>query len=213
LLITEGESPLRAKKLLEQVLRVPQTPELKSRAHHWLGYLLLSQDEGDMGEGHFLEALQLNPKDAAARFNLGRAYLKQEKFSQALDYLQLAELEMPNLWLIHIYKGWARMALGNKEEAKSSFKTAIQASKDRWMTYIYYSIFLLRFEEYDEAKATLKQMLTYDPNYELNSPPPMEYFQSKVNYNDYLTAYNKVMEKGTSDEREMGQLEEIGSGW
>jgi tetratricopeptide (TPR) repeat protein len=206
LLILEGDSTSRAKKYLEQVLSSTNSPSLKSRAHHWMGYLLLSQDEADMGESHFLEALQLNPKDAAARFNLGRTYLKQEKFSQALDYLTLAELEVPELWLVHIYKGQAKVALGNMEEARQAFRTAVSNSPDRWIGYIYQALFQMGIHENDAARDTLKKMLTRDPRYEVNSPPPMGYYQEKVNYNEYLTAFQQVMEKASSEDRDIGKL-------
>lgn len=206
LLIMEGESIGRAKKFLEQVINSQSSPQLKARAHHWLGYLLLQQDEADMGESHFLESLQLNPKDAASRFNLGRAYLKQEKYSQALDYLQLAELEIPDLWLIHIYKGRAKVALGNLEEAKTAFKTAITLSPDRWISYIYYALYLLGVHEFDEARSVLRTMLTRDPQYELHAPAPLGYFQERVNYQEYLSIFTQVMDKGAPDEKELGKL-------
>ncbi len=206
LLITEGESVLRAKRLLEQVLNSSQSAPLKAEAHLWLGYLLLSEDELDMGESHFLEALELNPKDAAARFNLGRAYLKQEKSKEALDYFQLAELEMPNLWLVHIYKGWAKHSLQLNHEASLSFKTAINDSKDRWLNYIYQSIFFLKTKEYDAARESLLKMLGRDPDYERLSPVPIGFFQNRTNYDEYLNAYNEVMAKAPEDERMMGKI-------
>jgi tetratricopeptide (TPR) repeat protein len=207
LLITEGESPKRARSLLEGLLANPTaSPQLKSRAHHWLGYLLLSQDEADMGESHFLEALQLNPTDAAARFNLGRAYLKQEKFPQALDYFQLAELAMPDLWLVHIYKGRAKAALGNMNEARTSFKAAIDASPDRWIAYIYYSIFLRGLNDTEGAQSILRRMLTRDPHYELHTPPPWGFFQEPVNYGEYLAAFTAGMDKAQGEDKELGKL-------
>ncbi len=207
LLITEKESEPRARKILEQILDSPDSqPMMKARAHQWLGYLMLSQDEGDMGESQFLEALELNPKDAATRFNLGRAYLKQEKFAQALDYLQLSELEMPDLWLVHIYKGRARQSLGSADDARASFRAAIDKAPDRWMGYIYYSLFLLGSHQQEEAQAVLRRMITRDPYFELNTPPPFGFFQEPVNYSDYLAAYLRVMDKGASDIRELGKL-------
>ena len=211
LLIMEGESATRAKKMLEEVLSSGAPVALKSRAHHWLGYALLSQGEEDMGEGHFLEALQLNTKDAAARFNLGRAYLKQEKFTQALDYLQLAELEMPELWLIPIYKGRAKAALGNIDEARSAYRAAIDASPDRWLSYIYYGLFLQQQNELPAAQEVLRQMMYHDPEYEVQSPAPWGFFQEKTNYNEYLRAFTHVMEKGNAEkgnpeDREAGKL-------
>jgi tetratricopeptide (TPR) repeat protein len=206
LLLTETDGTARAQKFLQQVLETATTLDLKGRAHHWLGYAMLSAGEGDMGESHFLEALQLNPKDPTARFNLGRAYLKQEKYSQALDYFQLAELEMPNLWLIHIYKGRAKFALQQTEEAKVSFKTAVAASPDRWLSYIYFALFLRQSNQRELAQDTLKVMLRHDPMYELHSPAPWGYFQEKVDYAEYLDVFSHVMTDTTGTDKELGKL-------
>lgn len=206
LLITEKESKTRAKKFLETVLVSKASAPLKSKAHHWLGYLLLNDEQGDMGESHFLEALQLNPKDPAARFNLGRAYLKQERFSQALDYLQLSELEVPDLWLVHIYKGRARVALGNLNEAQISFRAAVQAAPDRWLSYIYDALFLTRAKEYVTAQNVLKEMLTRDPHYEIQSPAPFGFYQERGNYAEYLNAYQEVMKRSGGSQKEVGKL-------
>ncbi len=206
LLITEGESIVRAKKLLEQVLTAPENSLIKSEAHLWLGYLLLSEDEGDMGESHFLEALQLAPKDPIARFNLGRAYLKQEKYQQALDYLQLAELELPSFWLIQIHKGWAKHAIDLNIDANLAFKSAVTHSKDRWINYIYQAIFHLKTKDHEAARNTIFKMLGRDPDYERLSPIPLGFYQSKSNYDEYLTAYTLAMEKGTAEEKSIGKI-------
>jgi tetratricopeptide (TPR) repeat protein len=206
LLIIKKESAPRAKKFLETILAKATDPTLKAKAHLWMGYLMLNEGEGDLGENQFLESLQLNPKDPAARFNLGRVYLKQEKYSQSLDYLNLAELEAPDLWLIHIYKGRVKWALGQIEEARQSFKTAVHLSPDRWLSHIYYSLFLLNIKETENAQFILKTMLTKDVNYEIQSPTPLGYFQEKVNYKEYLNAFSQVMAKPLSEEREVGKL-------
>ena len=206
LLITEGESPGRARKFLDQVLDSSAPPALKAKAHLWLGYLMLSQNDGDRGESHFLEALQLNPTDAASRFNLARAYLKQEKYSQALDYLQIAETEGADIWLVQIYKGRARAAMGNVSEAKIAFKLAVESAKDRWISYIYYGLYLTQIHEVPAAQETMKRMLTRDPHYEVHSPAPLGYFQEKVNYTDYLNAFSQIMETASGEEKEIGKI-------
>jgi tetratricopeptide (TPR) repeat protein len=207
LLITEQVSPARAKKLLEKVLAASNASnELKARAHHWLGYLALSQDEKDWGESHFLDSLQLNKKDPAARFNLGRAFMKQEKYRQALDYLTVAELDLPNLWLIHIYKGRAKTALGLLDEAASDFKKAVSLSKDRWISYLYHALFLIKREDQEGARRMMRTMLTRDPNYELQNPPPFGFYQEKINYAEYLNSFNHVMQGTPGEERELGRL-------
>jgi len=206
LITTEEDAPSRARKYLEQVLTQAATPRMKARAHHWLGYLMLSEEEGDMGESHFLESLQLNPKDAAARFNLGVAYFKQKRYSQALDYLQLAELEVPDLWIIHIFKGRARAAMGNIEEAQTSFKRAVDVAPERWMTYLYYAAFLSSTGKNEAAQAIMRAMVTKDPQYETYSPIPLSYFKKKVTFSEYLEAFEATMGGTLSEEKELGKL-------
>jgi tetratricopeptide (TPR) repeat protein len=206
LLITEGESVLRAKRLLEQIIANPENTPEKAEAHLWLGYLLLSEDEGDMGESHFLETLQLNPKDPMARFNLGRAYLKQDKYQQALDYLQLAELELPSFWLIQVHKGWAKHSIGLNTDASLAFKSAVNEAKDRWVNYIYQSIFYLKIKDTEAARETLFKMLGRDPDFEKLSPLPLGFYQSRSNYEEYLSAFSQVMEKAPEEEKNIGKI-------
>ncbi|MBY0369648.1 tetratricopeptide repeat protein [bacterium] len=205
LLIQEGESPSRAKKFLDLVLESDGSAYLKSRAQLWLGYMQLAAGKPDQAESHFLEALELTPKDAAARFNLGRTYLKQERYALALDYLALAELEAPDLWLVQIYKGRAKLALELPVEAQTAFKAAIENAPDRWITYIYYALFLAQTNQYAEAQKTLKKMLTRDPHFEIHSPAPFGFYQEKVNYAEYLSAFTHVMERTPGEEREVGK--------
>lgn len=206
LLITDEDAPQRARNYLEKVLSSNVPIPLKGQAHEWLGYLQLSSNEGDMGESHFLETLRIHEKNGAARFNLGRAYLKQEKYTEALRYLQLAELEVPDLWLVHIYKGRARFGLKQFKEARQSFQKAVELSADRWVCYIYYSLFLKQTDQTPLAQNTLREMLRKDPQYEWNAPAPFGYFQEKINYGEYLSAFQHVMQGSSGPEFELGRL-------
>ncbi len=207
LLIMESESPQRARKFLEQILSSPNaTPMIKAQAHHWMGYLLMALGEGDMGESHFLDSLQLNTKDVASRFELGRSYLLQGKYSQALDYFQLAELARPELWLIHLFKGRAKLELGQYEQAKACFQRAILASPDRWVSYLYYSVVLADHGEKELAQVTLRKMLTRDPLFEVNSPAPWGFYREKIDYEDYLKGFGKVMLEAMGEDKELGKL-------
>lgn len=194
-----------AKRALTQIISEETTTHLRSAAHRWLGYLMLAKDEGDMGENHFLESLQLDPKNSAARFNLGRAYLKQERFIQALDYFQLAELEQPELWLIHIYKGRARSELGQFQQAENHFRRAVDLEPDRWISHIYYALFLAGRQEMDSAQRILNQMILRDSQFEYLSPPPWGFFQEKTNYGEYLSVYSHISANLTPSQRTLGK--------
>ena len=206
LLIIENQNHDQARIYLDKVLTSSINNNLKAKAHLWYGYSLLAANEDDFGESHFLESLQLTPNDPATRFNLGRTYIKQQKYAHALDYLQLAEVEVPDLWLIHIYKGRAKVALNQRDEARASFRLAIESSPDRWLSYIYYSLFLSGSRDYNEAKLTLRNMLTRDPLFEIYSPAPWGFYQEPVNYREYLNNYTKVMERAREDELELGKV-------
>lgn len=203
--ITQNQNTAQARKALTE-LTDSSNPGLRAKAHRWLGYFMLSTDEADMGENHFLEALQADPKDVASRFNLGRAYLKQERFSQSLDYLQLAELEMPDLWLIHIYKGRSRSELGQYAEAETSFRRAVELEPDRWLSYIYFALYLTSRQEKEAAEATLLRMILRDPQFEQVAPAPWGFFQERVNYGEYLSVFNHVMNENRSAEKTLGRL-------
>jgi tetratricopeptide (TPR) repeat protein len=206
LLILENHNNQQARIHLDKVLTSNVGNSLKAKAHLWYGYSLLSEEEEDFGESHFLEALQLTPNDPATRFNLGRTYIKQNKFAHALDYLQLAEVEVPDLWLIHIYKGRAKVALGKLDEARASFRLAIESSPDRWISYVYYALFLLGTKDLNEARLTLQKMLTRDPSFEVYSPAPWGFYQEDIDYREYLTAYNNVMAHTKEEEQEIGKV-------
>src|SRR5690606_29245489 len=152
------------------------------------------------------EALQLDRKNTAARFNLGRVYLKQDRHRLALDYFQQAELENPNLWLVHIYKGRAKASLGMLADAARDYQRAVDSSPDRWLVYFYKGLFLLNRGKAPEAQRLMGVMLTRDPNYEINSPPPLGYYQERVNYAEYLEGFVKIMEGAGGEDRELGKL-------
>src|SRR5207344_791296 len=65
---------------------------------------------------------------------------------------------------------------------------------------------LVGVRDYEEARNTLRKMLTRDPHYELHSPPPLGFYQEKINYGEYLNAFTHVMEKATPEEKEVGKL-------
>lgn len=209
LLITEQESLDRARRLLRQVAHSSQVKEtVRGEALMWLGYSHLMQDRDaeDRAEGYFLESLQLNPKSPATRYNLGRAYLKKGKYLEALDYLQLAELEVPELWLVHIHKGNARARLGQREEARKALRTALERAPDRWYPYMVLAAFLSRNGETENAQSVLRAMFTRDPQFEVLSPAPFGYYQEEVNYPEYQGAFQVAMADAIPEDREYGQI-------
>lgn len=208
LLITESDSVERARRLLLQVTNSTAREGIRAEALMWLGYsyLIHEKDSEDRAEGYFLESLQLNPKSAVTRYNLGRTYLKKGKYLEAIDYLQLAELEMPDLWLVHIHKGNARALLGHKEDARKSLRTAVDKAPDRWYPYMVYAAFLFRVGEPENARSVFRSMFMKDPSFEIKSPAPFGYYQEEVSYREYRSAFNIAMIDAPTDDREFGSV-------
>src|SRR5262249_16644244 len=67
-------------------------------------------------------------------------------------------------------------------------------------------LFLAGIHETDNAQIAMRKMLTRDPDYEMQSPPPWRYFQERVNRSEYIEPFTTVMEKGSGEERELGKL-------
>lgn len=208
LLIIEQDSLERARRLLRSVTHSSARDSVRAEALMWLGYSHLVQDKDseDRAESYFLESLQLNPKSPATRYNLGRAYFKKGKYLEALDYLQLAELEVPDLWLVHIHKGNARALLGQKEEARKALRLAIERAPDRWYPHMVYAAFLNRIGDSDAAQSTLRNMFLKDPSFETQTPPPFGFYQEPINYLEYLSAYNVIMKEAPGDDRDFGRI-------
>lgn len=109
------------------------------------------------------------------------------------------------MWLIHIYKGRARAALSDMQEARFAFMTAVQTAEDRWLNYIYFSLFLVGIREPLAAQNTLQKMLARDPHYEINSPPPLGFYQEPINYDEYEGAFMEVMKSGSRKLQQLGK--------
>lgn len=67
-------------------------------------------------------------------------------------------------------------------------------------------MFLLGSKDLNEAKLTLRKMLTRDPLFEYFSPPPWGFYQEEIDYQEYLSAYSKVMAQARPEELELGKV-------
>ena len=86
-LMQQGEYE-RAMKELELVLKL--LPRDRELSHDMLGRALLGQQRFEEAEGHFREAIRLDPDFAEAHHDLGIAYARQGQMDQAVAELKQA---------------------------------------------------------------------------------------------------------------------------
>ena len=91
---------------------------LQPDAHASLGMLLLEQNpESEKGFFHLKTALQLEPENNTALYNLGTALLNQEKISEAISYLQKSVKSDPENEKAHFNLGKALFRKGDYDLA------------------------------------------------------------------------------------------------
>ena len=138
----------------EALKNVP--PEKYGQFYRVLGSSYTDLKQYKEGEKYLLKALEEDPDDASARYNLGYNYFITKNYNAAIPALEKA-LEDPeaefSLYDTYFYIGTAYMGLDQPEKALSYFDQAIEGSP-------YYSYYfnkaeaLIKLERYPEAIAT-----------------------------------------------------------
>jgi tetratricopeptide (TPR) repeat protein len=72
----------------------------------------------------YQKAIELRPKDADARFNLGNAYFASRNFSAAADSYRVAIQDRPDYARAHYNLGMALVRQKNRKAAQAEFAQA-----------------------------------------------------------------------------------------
>ena len=91
----------------------------------WLGYLYIENNQLELGEKYYKEALAVNAKCARCYVNLGRIYAMQNNLQKADEYLDKAIAADPKEGDAHIIKGQIKEAAGDPFEAVFEYNKAI----------------------------------------------------------------------------------------
>jgi len=93
-----------------------------------LGKLSWAEGKHEEAERIWREALQQNPQDAVAMWNLGMALLEKKNYPQAIEILQKGIALAPRYSLPHVYLGRVYAALGRHVEEEREFQRALALS-------------------------------------------------------------------------------------
>ncbi|MBW2062262.1 MAG: tetratricopeptide repeat protein [Deltaproteobacteria bacterium] len=113
---------------------------------------------------YFEQALEVNPEYTPARYNLGNAYLAQEKYDQAKkEYLQTISTN-PDFIPAYLNLGKIYLDLGHYERAQDVFKKAIEKNPNAARAYTGLGLSFHSRHGYTEARAAYKKALALRPD-------------------------------------------------
>ncbi len=150
---------------------VASSPD-KARPHVNLGILLIGAGEWDEGGAHLVRAVELNPRDARAQFNLGVFYERAGRPHDALAAVRAASALAPErrtyraeLARMANNAGIAHVREQDLAGAEIAFREAIAARPGYAVAHANLAEVLLRKGARDEAIEHLRRAVEIDPGY------------------------------------------------
>ncbi len=93
--------------------------------HFAIGVAYWAQHQTDLAEKEFHEAWKENPNDAMTNLYLGEIAVRDQRFSDALQFLLAAQHGQPNMPQVHVLLGKCYQGRKELEKAKAEFQAAI----------------------------------------------------------------------------------------
>src|ERR1700687_5257987 len=95
--------------------------------HYAIGIAYWAQQRMDLAEKAFKDAWNENPNDALTNLYLGDIAVRDERFSEALRFLHVAQRGQPYMSQVHVLLGKCYLGQKEPEKAKAEFLAAINA--------------------------------------------------------------------------------------
>jgi tetratricopeptide (TPR) repeat protein len=166
--LVKGERLIREGKYeeaTEKLLRATQLLPKNAQAWNHLGLAYHGNNQPLPAIRAYRQALQLDNKLAAARFNLGCLYLDQNDLSSAVEQLTSYTYVQPN-----DPDGWVKLATahlrGNRPDlAERNFRSALDLQAGNVEALNGLGLIQFQRRRYAEAYGTFDQALAQNPNY------------------------------------------------
>lgn len=136
-----------------------------STTYNNLGVALISKGRIDEAMECHKKAIQLDPKNAEAHFNLANILMSQEKFKQAVDEYEKALHINPKYTKAHINLAAALMEEGQLQDAANEYHQVLQLRPEDADIHCALGDVLVRLGRPDEAAAEYRQALKIDPQH------------------------------------------------
>ena len=139
---------------------------LKVKAVEFYNAGVDAYDEGEIGQalGHWLDAVKLDPNDAAAHNNLGGALYNKGEFDAAMEHLNAALRIDPDDAITHYNFGVAMQAKGELDAAIEHYNAALRIDPDSAKAHSNLSVALAAKGELDRAIEHCNAARRIDPD-------------------------------------------------
>ena len=117
----------------------------------------------DEALAHFRRAVDLDPRDALARTNLGQMLLERDHAEEALPHCEEAVRLLPHAAALHHNLGNALRELNRYDEARSAYIQALRLDPSLAKAHAQLGIVLKHEGRLDEAAVCLKRAIELDP--------------------------------------------------
>jgi len=150
------------KTLLEAYKVIPEDPYLNNS----LGLVYLAKEVYDLAETHFKKALEQKNDYLEAKNNLGASYLKQGKWSLAIECFEDVSSNLvyanPEIPLSNL--GWVYFHQKKYEKARIFFNKSLDINPNFLIAVHGLTSIYLETEYYQQALDLIQRMLTKNPN-------------------------------------------------
>ena len=145
-------------------------------AHQKLGFLLYNvKNSPQEGMAHLLRAIEIDPYNPRAHYDLGMALLFQQKIDEAAKHLAVALQQMPNGLddqytpvRLHFHLGEALLLAGRCEEARAHLARAVELDPRHAEAYYRLAQALANLDQPDPAMACYSKAVQLDPNVDVS---------------------------------------------
>lgn len=130
--------------------------------HEVLGELAQLNGEDNAALDHYEQAIAADPRWAGAHFRMGQIALEYRDYQKALAAFKAVSQLTPNNGAAWVNLGIAFRALGQSEEAKKAYLSAIEVSKESPLpeAYLYLGVLYLKnLGQWDEAEDAFRTYL------------------------------------------------------
>ena len=133
-------------------------------------------------------ALELDPSSALAHYNLGRAYLMEERNADAISEFQQARANSPNAATLAPV-GYAYARSGNTKQAQQYLDQLTQLSRTEYVPAIYFEWIYTGMKDKDQAFRWLNKALTERCDYLVfvNQDPMADVLRDDARFKDLLS--------------------------
>lgn len=172
----KGNYPAALRELLDAEKLDPKNPVIQNN----LALVYLVRDRLELAEKHIRRALEISPKFADARNNLGRVLIEQGRIDEAIRELNIV---LDDLTYGQPQKAYSNLGLAyfrkrNFTQARDKFAEAVKLQREDCLAQTYYGRSLFELGDFTNASITLDNAVELCKNAQPDEP---QYF-SGISY-------------------------------